>query len=66
MSFARTGGQSGSGISEESRNGAQYRRSNLPINVPGPTRLSCSFCSRDIMATLPHGFAMFLQLLAPL
>ena len=61
--LARTGGQSGSGISEESRNGAQYRRSNLPINVPGPMRLSCSFCSRDIMATLPRCFAMFLQLL---
>jgi 4-hydroxythreonine-4-phosphate dehydrogenase len=30
------------------------------MNVPGPTRLSWSFCSRDIMATFPQVFAMFL------
>ena len=41
----RTGRPSASGSSSESRAGTQYSRMNLPIGVPGPTRVSSSFSS---------------------
>src|SRR5262245_52079308 len=46
----RTGGQSGSGSSDASKAGIQYRRSVVPIGVPRSTRVSNAFSSRDSMA----------------
>src|SRR5919109_4931032 len=43
----RTGGQSGSGISLDSKAGIQYRRINSPIGFPGLTWVSRSLSSRD-------------------
>jgi hypothetical protein len=48
-SLTRTGGQSGSGSSQESSAGIQYRRIVVPIGVPGPTLVSRALSSRDSM-----------------
>src|SRR5687768_15015656 len=43
----RTGGQSGSGISQDKTAGIQYRRMVSPIAVPEPVCVSSSFSATD-------------------
>src|SRR5437870_1116629 len=53
-SLTRTGGQSGSGSSQASSAGIQYRRIVVPIGVPAPIRVMSSFSSWVSMGWPPR------------
>ena len=54
MTLTRTGGPSGSGSSRDSSTGTQKRRNSAPIAVPGPVRVSISFCAWVSMRCPPR------------
>src|ERR1043166_7449304 len=50
----RACGESGAGISSDKSAGSQYRRISSPIGVPGPVRVSSSFCSLGSISISPY------------